>query len=142
MVYSHSLCPEVKAWSITSKRLKFEFVHGSRVNDIVVGRVGTPLENRLISISYNRTCRVSNLRTGEEIKLIYFDGVCVSIATDKTQSLIAVGADRNVTFIETTNYTKVKEITVEKFFVSLAFNNRNDCMLAVANDGTVHSFKF
>ena len=141
MVYSCGTDWKVKAWSIANSQLKYEFVHGSWVYDIVIGRDGTPLENRLVSISDDKTCRISNSETGAEVKTIKFDSHCWSIATDRAQTVIAVGTDQNVTFIETTNFTKVKEISLNEVY-SLAFNKRNDNLLAVTGNGEVHSFKF
>ena len=133
---------KVKAWSTSNKEMKYEFTHGNSVYDIVIGREETPLEKRLLSISYERCCRVSNLETGAEVKRINFDRPCYSIAVDKTQTLIAIGSENKVTFIETTNFTKVKEVSLNDFVYSLAFNRQNDGMLAVTRNGEIHSFKF
>ena len=143
MVYSCGCDYKVKAWTIENKQLKYEFAHGDCVFDIVIGRDGTPLENRLVSISDDKTCRISDLETGAEVKTIKHDRNCYSIAVDKTQTLIAVGnGDKNITFIETTNYTKVKEVSLDSRVYSVAFNKRNDCLLAVTRDGWLHSLKF
>ena len=131
---------KVDSWSIPNKELKYEFQCGT-VYDIVIGREGTPLANRMISVGAYSSCRISNLETGAEVKTINFDSKCRSIAVDKTQTLIAVGTENNVTFIETTNFTKVREVALNRVY-SLAFNKRNDCMLAVLNNGGIHSFKF
>ena len=141
LVYSCGVDDKVKAWSIPNEELKYEIGHGGCVNDIAVGFEGTPLANRLISISNDKSCRVSNLETGAEVKRIYLCSECWSIAVDKTQTVIAVGTKKGVTFIETTNFTKVKEVSLTNV-CSLAFNNRNDRMLAVTENGEVHSFKF
>ena len=133
---------KVKAWSTSNKNLKYEFMHSDEVKDIVIGREGTPLENRLLSISSDKSCRVSNLETGVELRKINFGSPCWSIAVDKTQTLIAIGSGKKVTFIETTNFTKVKEVSLNNYVNSLAFNRQNDCMLAVTESGEIHSFKF
>ena len=141
MVYSCSIDNKVMAWSIQNKQKKYEIMHGSRVYDFVIGFEETPLASRLVSISLDKTCRISNIETGTKVKEISFDSCCRSIAVDKAQTLIAVGTDQNVTFIETTNFTKVKEIPLE-YVYSLAFNSRNDSTLAITANGEVHSFKF
>ena len=141
IVFSCSNDKKVKAWSVTSKKVKYEFAHGNTVYDIVIGREGTPLANRIFTISWDQTCRISNVQTGAEIKTIKL-GHCWSIAVDKAQTMIAIGnGDRNVTFIETSNFTKVKKVSLDNSVYSLAFNKRNDCLLAVTG-GEVHSFKF
>ena len=85
----------------------------------MIGREGTSLENRTVTISMDRSCRISNLNTGEQLKNINFDYPCSSIAVDKAQTVIAVGTDTKVTFIESTNFAKVKEIT----FNSAVYSN-------------------
>ena len=142
IVYSCSLDSMVKAWSITNKKLKYELKNSSWVNDIVIGQEGTPLENRLVSLGGYCGCRLSNLETGTVMKTIKLESNCHSIAVDKTGTIIAVGNGENVTFIETTNFTMVKTVSLNHWVNSLAFNIRNDCMLAVTEGGTVHSFKF
>ena len=128
------------AWSLCEKKKQFEFTHKNGVNDIVVGREGTPLAERIVSISWD-TCRISNSVTGAEVKIINFDNGCNSIAVDNTQTVIAIGTAENVTFIETTNFTKVKEVSMDSSIKSLAFNKGNDCILAVTSKGEVYSFK-
>ena len=111
--------------------------------DIVLGREGTPLANRVLSVSWDRLCRISNLQTGEEVKSIRFDSQCWVIGVDKTQTMIAVGSSaQSLTFVETLNFTKVKEVALDSYITSLAFNKRNDCMLAITSNGKVYSFKF
>ena len=119
----------------------YEFSHGDCVYDIVLGREGTPLANKMLSVSADSSCRISNLKTGAEVKKIKFSNPCWSIAVDKAQTVIAVGTTSYVTFIETTNFTKVKEVSLN-YVYSLAFNKRNDCLLAVLKNGEIHSFKF
>ena len=104
----------------------------------MIGREGTPLSNKTVSISADRTCRISNLETGAELKKVNFESKCWSVAVDKAQIVIAIGTEKNVTFIETTNFTKVKEISMNEVD-ALAFNKRNDCLLAVTKNGEVHS---
>ena len=142
MVYSGSIDSKIKAWSIPSATLKYEFAHNSDVYDIVIGRKGTPLSNRILSISWYGCCQISNLETGAKGKEIKFDELCYSIAADKGQTLIAVGNGKKVTFIETSDFTIVKEVTLDGSVYALAFNRRNDCLLAVTGEGKVHSFKF
>ena len=141
MMYSCGCDCKVKAWSIANSQLKYEFAHGSYVYDIVIGREGTPFENRLVSISAEKCCRVSNLETGAKLKRINLDSPCWAVATDRAQTVIAIGTNANVTFIETTNFTKVKEILLKSVY-SLAFSKRNDYLLAVTGNGEVHSLKF
>ena len=141
LVYSCGVDDVVKSWTIPNRQLKYEIKHGNSVYDIVIGREGTPLANKLLSISHDRLCRISNLETGDEVKTIKLDTYCCSIAVDKAQAIIAVGTSRKVTFFETTNFTKVKEFSLNDVH-SLAFNKRNHCMLAVLYNGEVHSFKF
>ena len=142
IIFSCSLDKSVKAWTLFNNNLKYEFTHSSQIDDMVIGRKGTPLHNQILSISNDRSCRVSNLETGAEMKKIDFDSSCRSIAVDKSQTMIAIGTDANVTFIETTNFTKVKEVSLNDPVYSLAFNRQNDCMLAITKKGEVHSFKF
>ena len=145
-VYSSGLDKSVKAWSITNNHLKYEFTHNVFVFDFVIGRNGSPLNNKIVSISYDNSCRIScrisNLETGDEVKTINVDTSCWSVSVDKAQTLIAIGAESKVIFIETTNFTKVKEVSLNNAVLSLAFNNRNDYMLAVTKNGEVHSIKF
>ena len=133
----------VKLWSIPNNQIKYEFDHGCgySVKDIVIGREGTPLANRFVLFGQLGVCRISNLETGEEVKSFILLS-CRCIAVDEAQTVIAIGNDINVTFIETTNFTKVKKISFERSVNSLAFNKRNDCLLAVTCDGDVHSLKF
>ena len=141
-MYSCGTDGTVKSWSSPNKQLMYEVMHGNDVYDIVIGREGTPLENKLVSISWDKSCRILNLETGAEVKTVNFDCSCWSIAVDKAQTLIAVGTSNKVTFIETTNFTKVKEVSMDGYVYSLAFNKRNDCMLAVLKNGEIHSLKF
>ena len=141
-MYSCGRNNTAKSWSTPNKDLKYEIKHGQSVYDIVTGLEGTPLANKIVSICYDSSCRISNLETGAEVKTINFDRNCYSIAVDKAQTLIAVGTSNKVTFIETTNFTKVKEVSMDGYVYSLAFNKRNDCMLAVLKNGEIHSLKF
>ena len=131
----------MKAWSIPNNQSKYEISHGDTVNDVVIGREETPLYNRIVSVSDDHTCRISNLETGAEVKILKFDSYCSTMAVDKAQTMIAVGTDNYVAFIETTNLTIVKKVPME-YVYSLAFNKRNNCMLAVTRGGEIHSFKF
>ena len=142
IVYSCGYNNKVKVFSISNNQVKYEVMHDNSVDDFVIGREGTPLESRLVSVSRDKSCRVSDLETGAEINKINFDGGCRSIAVDEAQSLIAVGNGKKVTFIETTNFTKVKEVPLNNSVYSLAFNKRNDCMLAVTKAGEVYSLEF
>ena len=142
MVYSGSNDNKIKAWSIPSATLKYEVAHLHSIYDVVIGREGTPLSDRILSISFDSYCRISNLETGTEIKRIEFDNYCYSIAVDKGQTLIAIGNGEKVTFIETSDFTIAKEVTLDGDVFALAFNQRNDCLLAVTEEGKVHSFKF
>ena len=148
MVYTCGSNRKVKAWSISKKQVKYEFEHCGWVHDIVIGREGTPLANRIVSTSYE-SCRISNLETGAEMKKIdlrvsvgYGSPSGLSIAVDRAQTIIAVGSGATLTFIECSNFTKVKEVSLSDPVKSLAFNKRNDCMLAVTSKGEVHSLKF
>ena len=132
----------MKSYSIPDKQLKYEIKHGSSVYDIVIGREGTPLANKLLSISQDKFCRISNQETGDEVKTVKLDTDCFSIAFDNAQTLIAVGTDNNVAFIETTNFKKVKEVSFDSWIGSLGFNKRSDCMLAVLGNNEIYSFKF
>ena len=141
-MYSCGYDSKIKVWSITDMNFKYELEHGGCVFDIVIGREGTPLANRLVSISQDRSCRVSNLETGAEVKVVTCDFPCWCIAVDKTGSVIAIGNGSNVTFIETENFNKVEEVVLCTTVNSLLFNKSNDCMLAVTQNGYMHSFKF
>ena len=96
--------------------------------------------------------RISNLETGAElhkIELKKLDQACSTLAVDKTQTLMAVGTGRfygdngpyRLVVFETETFTEVKEFTVNEI-ESLAFNKRNDCLLAVTGVGEVYCFKF
>ena len=63
----------------------------------MIGREGTPLFNRILSIPFNSGCRISNLETGAEVRTIKFGNYCWSIAVDKGQTLIAIGNGKKVT---------------------------------------------
>ena len=147
---------EVRVWSIRDKKVKYmyEFKDGNSVYDIVIGREETPLENRTISISYIEECRISNSETGTKIKTIEMGGRVTPgmgmawkpanfcVAVNESQTLLAIGKSEKINFYETTNFTKVKEVHFQKKIISsLAFNRRNDCMLAVTSGGQVYSFK-
>ena len=151
MLYSfHKYGDKVKSWSIPNKKLKYEIEHESLI-DIVIGREGTPLVNKILSIN-PRECRISKLKTGAKVKTIKLDEFCCqgcwSVAVNETQTLIAVGSKKHVTFIKTTNFTEIKKVSMSDVntedtltdIKSLAFNRRNDCMLAVLENGEVHSF--
>ena len=140
-IYSCSFDRKVKAWSILDNELKYEISQGNSIYDFVIGHDGTPLNNRIVSISFDKTCRISNLENGAVVKTINFESYCWTIAVDKAQTMIAIGTNNNVTFIETTSFTKVKEVPMNTVY-SLAFNKRNDGMLAVTKYGEIHSFKF
>ena len=143
VVFSCSKDKLLKAWSITNKELKYEFDNDGHIYDMFIGREGTPLANRIVSISgWGQFCRISDLETGKQVKKISLAGICLSIAVDNAQTMIAIGYAHIVTFIETTNFTEVKEVRLWSGVHSLAFNNRNDCMLAVTKNGEVHAFKF
>ena len=128
--------------------MKYEFWQGESINheitDILVGMEGTPLENRIVTISrLDQSCRISDLETGEEVKKIYFERSSpATMAVDKAQTMIAIGNFKKVTFFDTTNFAKVKEVALNDLVRSLAFNKRNDFMIAVTSNGEVHSFKF
>ena len=141
MVYSCGMDGKLKKWSILDKQLRYEFTHGNNVYEMTVGREETPLYNRVVSVSSDKFCRILDLETGAELRKINFDSQCWSLAVDKSQTVIAVGTDKKLTFIETANLTKVKEIALNDVY-ALAFNKRNDCLLAVTKNGEVHSFKF
>ena len=133
---------KVKAWSIPNTNVKYEIVQDGAVYDILIGRDGTPLKNLILSISTEYFCRVSNLHNGVEVKMIYFDSRCGSIDATRDQTLVAVGTNSGVTFIETTNFTKVNEVSFNSWVMALAFNRRNDCLLAVTSGTEIHSIKF
>ena len=139
MVYSCGYS-KVKAWSISNKQLKYEIQDGGIVNDIVIGRKGTPLENRLVSVGY-KGCRISDLETGAEVRKPILNSECWSIVVDRCQCMIAVGTEKNVTFFEAYNFIKVNEIPFEKSVNSLVHDKRYICMLALTCNGEVHSFK-
>ena len=121
---------------------KYEFSHGDEVIDMVIGREGTPLENQILSISADTFCRVSDIKNGAKVTKIGFDDKLTSIAVDEHQTLVAIGdASSKITFIETSNFTKIREVIMKQPISSLAFNKRSDCMLAVAGRN-VYSFKF
>ena len=144
----------MKAWlpqhhqpELRREGLKYEIVHDKKdrefsVWNFVIGRERTPLANKIVSIANEPFCRVSKLDTGDEVTKINLGSTCQSIAVDKTQSLIAIGTQENVTFVETTNFTKVKEVSLTSDVFSLGFNRQNDCMIAVTRNGEIHSFKF
>ena len=141
MVYSRCERGSVKAWSIRSGDLIYEIEHESDVEDIIIGRKGTPLENRLFTMCYE-VCQLSNLETGTEMKKINFEEEgCNSLAIDQTQTVIAISTYEGVAFIETSTFTKVKELPLEYSVDSFAFNKSNDCLVATIND-EIHTFKF
>ena len=68
---------------------------------------------------------------------------------DKAQTNIVVGhrtldsgESSKITFIDAASFEKVKEVNFEHKVVDLAFNRRNDALLAVTNNGEVHILKF
>ena len=153
MVFSCGLDSRVKAWSIPNKKLKYEINHSDEVYDIVIGQDGTQLENRIVSFDINHfggefCLKISNLETGVEVKRINLGSASLTIAVDQAQTVIVLGTKNKMTFIETTNFTIVKEVPFESvYFVldhSLAtcFNKRNDGMLTLTGVGGVYSIKF
>ena len=144
LVFSCSRDNKVKAWSIPDKKLKYQVSCGNSVIDMVIGREGTPLENRILAIGADQFFRVLDLKTGAIIAKKRFGGQLWSIAVDEAQTLVAIGdGSSKVTFIETSSLMyRVKEIFLDDWAYSLAFNKRSDCMLAVTTRGDVHSFKF
>ena len=79
------------------------------------------------------------------MKKINFGSSCWFIAVDTAQILTAVGSGENeVTFIETSKFTKVKKMFVgsNRSMNSLAFKKRSDCLLGVPKDDFIQLFKF
>ena len=111
VVFSFGADCKVKAWSIPNNEFKYEIMHGNAVCDIVIGRKGTPLANQLVSFS-NKICRISNLETGTEIERIYLDGPVLSMAVDNSQTMIAIGTEKNLVFIETMFFYKVTKVAL------------------------------
>ena len=149
-MFSCSNDGKVRAFSIPDKKKKFEFSHESEVNDIFIGREGTPLQKRLISICMEGCFRVSNLESGLEVQKIDVGPTCLSVAVDWSGTIIAIGTGPShlealeslCIFFETENFTKVKEFKFTGKVTALAFNDNNDCMLATTSNGEIHSFKF
>ena len=133
----------MKAWSLRDQTTKYDIKHGGEVYDFVIGWKGSSFENQIVTISWDQTCRLSDLETGDEVSRIKLGSYCRSLAVDRTGSVIVVGTDdNNVTFIDTTTFEIIKQISVGSSIYSLAFNRRNDALLAVSKTGQVYSFKF
>ena len=95
-----------------------------------------------MTISWDRTCRFSNLETGEKLAKIKLGSYCRSLTADRTGSLVVVGTDDDkVTFIDTTTFEIMKQVSLGSSINSLAFNRQNDALLAVSKTGQVYSFK-
>ena len=110
-VYSCGRDRKLKVWSILNNQLLYEITFGNSVYDLVIGREGTPLANRIVSLSREGILRISAVETGDEVKTIKFDKECFSMAVDESQTVIAVGTRNSITFIDSTNYTKVKGVS-------------------------------
>ena len=95
LIFSCSAGRMIKAWSVSNKRLKHELIHCGSVYDIVLGREGTTLEDRMLSISNGTCCRVFNAETGAIEKKITFYDICWSIAVDEEQTMIVIGHGQN-----------------------------------------------
>ena len=109
----------------------------------MVGQQGSPLEKLLVTANLDWTCRISNIENGEEVATITLDSDCQALTVDRNQVVIVVGTDdRKVTFIDTTTFEIVKQVTLDNPIISLAFNQQNDTLLAVSQTGQVYSFKF
>ena len=142
-IYSSSIDGTIKAWSLDNQTTKYEINHDGSVVDFVIGNEGGPLENRIVTISLDKTCRVSNMETGEKVASVGFNSYCRSLTIDQNGFVIVVGTDDDrVTFIDTTTFEIVKRVTLGSSIYSLAFNQQNDTLLAVSETGQVYSFKF
>ena len=133
----------MKAWSRREKTTKYEIRHDRQVFDFVVGKDEGLLSNRIVTASLDTTCRVSNIETGEELISIQLGSPCKSLTVDRNEAVIVVGTDDNkVTFIDTSTFEIVKQVTLGSSINSLAFNQQNDTLIAVSETGQVYSFKF
>ena len=142
-VYSFSAAGTIKAWSIPDQTTKYEIKQDAEVFDFVVGQQGSPLEKLLVTANLDWTCRISNIKNGEEVATITLDAGCRALTVDPQQFVIIVGTDdKKVTFIDTTTFEIVKQVTLDNPIISLAFNQQNDTLLAVSQTGQVYSFKF
>ena len=140
LVYSCAF-GNVKAWSIQNQQIDKEFVNNGHVYDMFLGREETPLAGQIVLIGHtDNSCDIFNIETGVKLNTINIHN-CHSVAVDKAQSLIAVGSSKKVTFIQTNDFEIIKEVELNDV-CSLAFNKRNDCMLAVTRHGEIYSFKF
>ena len=120
----------------------YMFEHDECVYDIFIGRDQTPLESRILSIS-GELCRISDLETGTDMEKVFIRNCVRSMTIDETQNIIAIGTEiGTIIFIDTKNFIKVKEVSLDSSVLSLAFNKRNDCLLAVTKSGDVYGIKF
>ena len=111
--------------------------------NFIIGQDQSPLANRIVTISLDKTCQVFNTDTGEKIATIEFGSYCRSLAVDRNEAVIVIGTDdKKVTFIDTTTFQIVKQVTLGGSIYSLAFNQENELLLAVSQKGQVYSFKF
>ena len=133
----------MQAWSLRDQTTKYEIKHGGAVSDFVVGQKRSPLANRIVLIGSDKACWISNKKTGGVVAKVQLDSFCRSLTVDRNETVIVVGtADNKVTFINTTTFKIVKQVTLDALIDSLAFNHLNDTLLAVSGTGQVYSFKF
>ena len=109
----------------------------------MIGQESGPLANRIVTVGRDKTCRVSNIETGETVGSVDLESSGRSLTVAQNEFVIAVGtADNKVTFIDTTTFEIVKQVTLGSPIYSLAFNQQNDALIAVSETGQVYSFKF
>ena len=152
LIFSCASDTKVICWKPSERKVKYFIQHDAQVQDIIIGRKGTPLKNKIISADWYNFCKISSLQTGKGIRKIALGYQCSSLTADKAQTLIAAGLSRGagkVILIDTKTLRIVKQVVldIDTMICSLAFNRRNDTLLAVTTDARVgisevYSLKF
>ena len=112
---------------------------------MVVGRKGTALDEKLVTIDTKGHCRLSNIETGEQIKETRYstdpNAKCLKVITDQNQSMLVINSELSrkglLTFIDIETFKVVNEVNLHHWAADITFNKRCNRLLAVTENGTI-----
>ena len=115
---------------------------------MVVGREGTPLEAKLVTVDIQGYCRLSNIDTGEKVRETKVnskeDTRYFKVISNQNQTMLVVTAmcfDHGnlttvISFLDTETLNVVKEVQ-QDCISDITFNKRGNRLLAVTENGKI-----
>ena len=121
----------VQVWNMQTNQKVAQFQHENEVRCVQLHN------NRVISSSFDKSVKIWDILTGNELYNLPHSSVCHNFDLNSLQTVLAVACDTAVVLWDFKKAKKIKEFNLGNNINDVRFNPAGDTLVAGLQDGTV-----